>query len=357
MNNYDKQKRILEILKIFLTTRLVLIILMVLSNIILQSSHNLYKNVFELFDNEHYLSIAKNGYLFNMQFAFFPLTPFLIRVFSKIGFIIINQIFTILTGYLLYLLSKDVFKEKDTLFATVLWFISPISIFTCMFYSETLFVFLTLLAYYLYKNQKHYLLLGITLGLSVLTRSLGSMLFFTIFIFMFINMLKKKEKIKNIIMAYIPATIISCLYPIYLYIKTGNLFYFVDVQYKFWARKTTSIITIFFDSLKLLLKSPNVLYILNFVLTFAIIFSILYLIYKNRNKTIYYDMFLYALLTIISICSTIRFSSDATTSFYRYIYACFPIYFILPHRKWIKNAHIILTACITAIFLLGIYFF
>ena len=158
-------------------------------------------------------------------------------------------------------------------------------------------------------------------------------------------------------MAYIPATIISCLYPIYLYIKTGNLFYFVDVQYKFWGRKNTSIITIFFDSLKLLLKSPNVLYILNFVLTFAIIFSILYLIYKNRNKTIYYDMFLYALLTIISICSTIRFSSDATTSFYRYIYACFPIYFILPHRKWIKNVHIILTACITAIFLLGIYFF
>ena len=314
MNNSYKSNKFWNILKIFLCTRLILILLMIIANYLLPHTTTLYNSVFGLFDNEHYLNIAKYGYLHNMEFAFFPLTPLLIRVLSKWGFIIINHIITFATGYLLYLLSKNIFKKEDTLFPTILWFISPISIFTCMFYSEGLFVFLTVLAYYLYKTKKNYLLLGITLGLSVLTRSLGSMLFFTIFIFMLISVFKKKEKFKNIIITYVPATIISCLYPIYLYTKTGNLFYFVDVQFEFWLRKKTTIVTIFFDSLKALLKNPNILFVINFGLTFAIIGLIIYLIWKNRKNNTYYDLILYTTLTIISICSTIRTTADATTS-------------------------------------------
>lgn len=354
MNNINDIK---VILKKYIKTRLLLIILIITASIILPYTDNIYNTVFELFDNEHYLNIAKNGYQHNYEYAFFPLTAIIIKFFGKIGFIIINQLCVIASGYLLYLLSKNTFKTKNHYFATTLWFISPIAIFTCMFYSEALFIFLTLLAYYLYKNQKHYFSLGIVLGLSVLTRNLGSMLFFTIFIFMFIKMLRKKEKFRNILITYIPATIISCLYPIYLYLKTNNPLYFIDVQFDYWWRVNTNIFKIMFDSFKLLLSNPNIFFVFNFLLTFALIGYIIYLIFKGKKQKNYYDMYLYMLLTIISICSTIRGNPDATASFYRYIYGCFPIYFLIPHKKWCYNTQIFLSTCITIIFLAGIYFY
>lgn len=357
MGQADKRKTIKNILMIYLNTRLVILILMILANSILPSTSVLYDNVFELYDNEHYLSIAENGYIHKYQYAFFPLTSMLVKLLSKPGFLIANQLFVIITGFLLYSLSTKNFKLQNPLFVTALWFISPISVFTCMFYSEALFVFLTVLAYYLYKNQKHYLLLGTTLGLSVMARNLGSVLFFTIFIFMLIDAIRGKEKIKNIIMSYVPATIISCIYPIYLYIKTGDLLYFATVQFEFWNRKITSCFTIVFDSIKLLLNDFNILYCFNFVLTFIIISVTIYLIIKNRKNKNYYDMYLYMLLTIIAICSSIRDVSDATTSFYRYLYGCFPIYFIMPHTKLSKYLHNIFFILITVTFLMGIYFF
>lgn len=357
MNNTNNKIAIKKVLNIYIKTRLVLILLMILASFILPKINTLYDNIFELFDNEHYLTIAKNGYQFNYQYAFFPLTSILIKYLGKIGFILINQLCTIASGYLLYLISKNIFNHKAPYFASVLWFISPISLFTCMFYSESLFIFLTLISYYLYKNKKYYFTLGITLGLSVLTRNLGSMLFFTIFIFMFIDWLKKKEKFKNIIITFIPASIISCLYPIYLYIKTNNIFYFINVQFDYWGRIKTNIFTILFDSIKLLFKNPHILYIFNFILTFALIGLVVYFIVKNIKNKNYYDIYLYMILTIITICSSIRGTADATTSFYRYLYGCFPIYFILPQKKECITTHILLSTFISIIFLLGIYFF
>lgn len=341
-----------KILLLYIKTRLVLLIIMTLLSFIFPSI-----NALRLFDNEHYLNIAKNGYVFDYQYAFFPLTALLIKYLGKAGFIIINQICVIASGYLLYLLSKKVFNQKALYFPSTLWFLSPISVFTCLFYSEALFVFLTLMAYYLYKNKKHYLILGITLGLSVMTRNLGSMLFFTIFIFMFVNMLRKGERFKNILITYIPATIISCIYPIYLYLKTGNALYFVDVQFDYWARINTNIFTIIFYSFNLLLKNPHILYVFNFILTFSLIGYIVYLLIQNRKNRKYYDIYLYMILTIIAVCSTIRSTADATTSFYRYLYGCFPIYFIIPEKDWCTITHILLTLFISIIFLLGIYFF
>ncbi len=227
MKKMKKDKKIMkDIFKFYLITRIFLVILMIIANKLLPNLNTQYSNVLGLFDNEHYLSIAMNGYNNDFLYAFFPLTPLLIRYLGKIGAIIVNQLCVLLSGYLFYLLSKEYYNDKKPLFSSILWFLSPVSIFTCMFYSESLFIFLTLFAFYIYKKKKNYLFLGIILGLSVLARSLGSMLFFSIFICMFINFIKKKEKFKNILITFIPATIISCLYPLYLYVQTGNPLYF-----------------------------------------------------------------------------------------------------------------------------------
>ena len=156
----DNKEVFIKLLKIFIITRIVLIIFLILSEYFLSNLNvSLYKHVFDLFDNEHYLNIAKNGYTYMHELAFFPLTPLLIRCLGKFGFLLLNQFCVLLSGFLFYLISNNVYQRDDNCWVSILYFISPISIFTCMFYSEAIFVFLTILAFYLYKIKKKYLLL------------------------------------------------------------------------------------------------------------------------------------------------------------------------------------------------------
>jgi len=331
--------------------------MMIIFNFILPNGNSIYSSIFGIFDNEHYLNIAFNGYKNNYEYAFFPLTPLLIRYLGKWGYLIFNQLLVVLSTYLLYLINKSIFKEKDSKFLLVLFLISPISVFTCMFYTESLFLFLTIFSFYLYRSKKNYLILGIMLGLSVMTRSLGSMLFFSIFICMFINMIKGNEKFKNILITFIPATVISCLYPIYLYIKTGDFLYFTEVQFLYWSRTNTNILMVLIDSFKYLANDINYFYVLNYILTAFLLIYIIFFIIKNIREKRFYDLFLYMILSLIAICSTIRNTGDAVTSYYRYIFGCFPIYFmILPKKKNIMIM-LFLTTFISVIFLMGVYFY
>lgn len=358
MMKIKKDKQIFfKIWKLYLITRIILVVMMLICNKILPSSLGQYMNVMSLFDNEHYLNIAENGYLTDNLYAFFPLVPLLIRHLGRIGFLVINQLWVFLSGYLFYLLSKEYYNDKHPLFSSILWFLSPISIFTCMFYSEGLFVFLTLLAFYIYKKKKNYLFLGIVLGLAVLTRSLGSMLFFSIFIFMFIDFIKKREKFKNILITFIPASIISLLYPIFLYVKTGDFLYFSSVQFLHWNRVSTNIFMIVYDAIKALINDFRAFYLINTILTILLFGYVIYLVIENRKEKKYYDMFLYLIFSILIICSTIRANGDAMASFYRYLYGCFPIYFLLPKNEKIIVLNIFLTAFITSVFLMGYYFY
>lgn len=355
----ESNKEVLKkILKMFLITRGVLVIFLIVSEIFLSNFDiSIYKHAFDLYDNEHYLNIANRGYMYMHEFAFFPLTPLLIRYLGKIGFLLLNQVCVFLSGYILYLISKNIYQKDDYYWVTLLYFISPISVFTCMYYSEALFVFLTILAFYLYTTKKKYFTLGIILGLSVLNRSLGSMLFFTIFIFMFFNFIKKKEKFSNILITYIPATIISCLYPIYLYIKTGDFLYFMTVQYEYWWRVSTNIFIILFDAFKFTFKAPGFSNVLDYFVVFGLIFYIFIYIFKHRKEKKYYEIFLYIIFSIIAICSTIRHNSFAIASFYRYLFGCFPIYFMFKKNYITFSLMLLYTFLVTIIFLLGIYFF
>lgn len=347
-----------KILKMFLVTRIILIIFLVLSEVLLSNTDiSKYKHVLDLFDNEHYLNIANNGYTSLHELAFFPLTPFLIRYLGKIGFLILNQVCVFFSGYIFYLIAKRIYRQEDYYWPSFLYFISPISVFTCMFYSEALFVFLTLFSFYLYKTKRNYFVLGIVLGLSVLNRSLGSMLFFTIFIFMFVDFIKKREKFKNILICYIPATIISCLYPIYLYLKTGDFLYFMTVQYEYWWRVSTNIFTILFDVFKLTFSNPSFMHVLDYFVVFGLILYIFYYILKHIKEKKYYEIFLYIVFSIVVICSTIRNNGYAIASFYRYLFGCFPIYFIFKKNYRTFSLMLMYTFFVTIMFLSGLYFF
>lgn len=354
-NKVDKPLK--KIFKIYVITRIILVIFMLFGEFMLSSKSIEYHHIFELFDNEHYLNIANNGYTYMHELAFFPLTPLLIRYLGKIGFIILNQVCVFLSGYILYLISDKILKKEDSYFATLMFLISPISVFTCLFYSEAIFIFLTLLSYYLYKTKKHYLLLGIILGLSVATRAVASMLFFSMFIFMFIDVIKKRVSFKNLLITYIPATVISVIYPIYLYIKTNNLFYFVTVQYEYWSRVSTNIFTILIEVFKPIFSSKVVYHYVDYIFLFGVFIYIIVNIIKNKKDVKYYDLYLYIILSLISVCSTRRQGADALASFYRYVYACFPIYLIGRKNYIVFLLTVTLSVFISIIFLSGIYFY
>lgn len=357
-NNEKMVENFKYIFKIFLISRIVLLVFMLFFNFLLSNDiSNQYTSVLSLYDNEHYLNIARDGYTFEKQYAFFPLTPLLIRYLGKFVFLLLNQLCVLLSGYLLYLISDKIFKKEEPYWPSILFFISPISIFTCMFYSEALFIFLTILSFYLYKTKKNYLILGFALGLSVMTRSFGSILFFTIFIFMFIDMIKKREKFKNILITYIPATIISCLYPIFLYIETGNFLYFIETQFIHWGRINTNIFTILFDAANIILKKIHFLFIFDYILVFFLIGYAFYIIVKKRKEKKYYEIFLYIILSFIAICSTIRGINNPLASFYRYIFGCFPIYFMIKKNDSVLLLIIFFSCYMTFLFLMGIHFY
>lgn len=347
-----------KLFKYYLISRIVLFVILVFAEVILSNTdESIYNDVMTVYDNIHYLNIAKNGYEFEYLYAFFPLTPLLIRYLGKVGFILLNQVLVFGASYLLYIMAKDIFKKENPFYPSLLFLISPVAVFTCMFYSEALFIFLTILAYYLYKSKKSYLGLGIVLGLSVCTRSLGSMLFFALFIFMFIDFIKKREKFKNILITYIPATIISCLYPAFLYFKMGNPLYFVDVQFEYWAKISTNIFMVFIDAGRIIFNEFYLINLLDYILVLGLFIFVFIYIIKHRKDKDYWELFMYFVLTLVAISSTIKKDPATIASYYRYIFCCFPLYFMIKQNDFNTILIMAISGFVSVLFLLGVHFF
>lgn len=304
----------------------------------------------KLFDIEHYFNIAQNGYTQYYEFAFFPVVPLIMKFFNIfnipiLGMVILNNILCLLSTYLIYNILTDIYKvNKNTVMIVCkLWLFSPIRVFTFVPYTESLFIFLSLISFYLYKKRKSPLLLGIVMGLSVATRSMGSIIFFVLFGFLFIEMIRdkskeeKKAKFKYIIITYIPATIISCLYPIYLQYMTGSWRYFIDVQYEHWGRVKGNIIKALAFDINRLMESTNLEVIIMILLTFISLFVAIMLIVLSitKNKFEKLDLILILAISILTMFSTYRDIgiSAGTTSFFRYIYGLIPMYLLIDNES------------------------
>lgn len=313
----------------------------------------------KLFDCETYINIANNGYTQKMQYAFFPLIPLIIRYLSPIGLLIINNICSLLSTFLFYIISKKYLQIKNPLITSLLWIWSPITIFTMIYYTESIFVFLTIFAYFCYKEKK-YLLSGICIGLSVCSRSTGSILFFALFIGFCIQLYQHKNKISNLFKMYIPATIISCLYPIYLQIKLNNWKFFVDIQYEYWEKEKCNLISLFFkwDYIKnATYPFMRPIYLFDYIMSLVLIVLIIALIiYKIKDEK-YFDIILYMGLTILMITSTCKNLNCPTVSYYRYLFGCYALIFLLPQKKYIVNIFKAISIIISCVLLCNIWFF
>lgn len=303
--------------------------------------------ILNVFDSFHYRYIAENGYEYELHTAFFPVIPILIRILGVYGVIVLNQIFHFSSLILLYKIFTC--DESKKWLIILLYALSPMTAYSILPYTESLFMFLTLLTFYMFTKRKINLYLGIILGLCVATRNTGSMLFFAIFIACCYLWYKHEIKFKQIVLTYAPATIISCIYPAYLQIKFGNWKIFMDCQMTYWNRIKSNIFDIIKCQLTVILN-PNkyyneciseikILFQLNEIITIImgisiIILGVISLMESSKqtkiNKANNIVCFLFMLLCMFCFTLTIRnpqtLPHAPTASFYRYYLGLYPIW-------------------------------
>jgi len=155
------------------------------------------------FDGEHYLSIAIYGYK-DLQLAFFPAYPFLMNIVSRLigsgityylwsGIILSNALF-LGSLILFWKVIKLDYSEKIAKLSVILLLVFPTSFYFGSVYTESLFLFVSLLTYYLYRKDK-YLAAGLVGIVMTLTRLYGIF----VIVMILVDLLNKKTNIAKII--------------------------------------------------------------------------------------------------------------------------------------------------------------
>ena len=191
-----------------------------------------------------FLNLLKYGeytFVLNSPEAYFgrvPVFPF----FWGLNYLIVGEQFVyqsvtfshlileLLSIYLIYKTSINLFKEKKhALISAFLYSIYPfIVVWITISYTEVLSSFLAILSAYIFsienKEKKHYILLGIVLGLLVLTREFLGILLPIYVLIIFI--LKTPQRIKNILLLSFGFLVIYSSWPLRNYLNHDRVVFF-----------------------------------------------------------------------------------------------------------------------------------
>lgn len=345
----SKQKKVLiEILIILIITRVLILVVGYLSNLVFIGEIKLlnYQSVLDLFfrwDSYWYIEIVEYGYSYFpgelSSVAFFPLYPLLVKIFSflfgnpkLVGFIISNAALFLACFYL-YKLANLEFRNKSIAMKAVFFMlIAPVSFFFSIAYTEGLFLFLAISCFY-YIRKKQWLTASILGFFLSLTRSVGFIIFFPMLMeyldLDFYNFKIRKEKIKKDILylLLVPAGLLS--YMAYLYVKFGNPFVFYTVQATgSWLRKFTSV----FFTLHTIIYCPF-LYAMIFAGSIVLTVLLITYLYFSEARLSYT---IYSLLLLGAYLST-----GNLASIQRFVGVIFPLYISLAlianKNKYLRN--------------------
>lgn len=312
------------------------------------------------YDGQYYISIAKNGYFSQERYAFFPLYPLLIRLIKYIGIpynyggIIISNISTFLILYVIRKLIKD--NNKLNSYYLIFLF-SPLLPFTTMCYTESIYILMSLLAFYYYKKED-YFLSAIFTGLTFLTRNSGIILWGAIGIDMLYSYFKKKDiKFISIIIFGLTSLMIGMIYPIYLYLKTGDFLYFYSTQSLYWSKKSGYLIFTFLADIKVLINhfslSDFVFFLENWFIFGIAIYVGIKVIKKDLLSSVYILVSLFAFTLVYR--DPLVWQSLPSISLFRYVLSLFPLFIYLPDIFDKKKTYYYIWFFITFINILAVY--
>lgn len=211
------------------------------------------------FDGVHYLRIAQDGYAAQYSQAFFPLYPFLIRLFNflpKGGLdlniytdpsyfytgMLLSVAFFVSALYFLFKLWNQEYNSRVANIAILLLLSFPTAFYFGAVYSESLFLLLAALVFWFVRKDK-FLLAGVFAALASATKIQGALLFIFLALELWGKYFKRGENFGKMSWSDILGVIISPLgllaYMLYLRQSVGDPFYFLASQPAFGAQRSS----------------------------------------------------------------------------------------------------------------------
>ncbi|OGM08586.1 hypothetical protein A2159_03040 [Candidatus Woesebacteria bacterium RBG_13_34_9] len=200
------------------------------------------------FDGEHYLSIARDGYM-PLTYFYFPLYPLFVRLVANIlggtfriyaitGLVISHIAFFIGIIGLIKLTRLD-YSIKITKQLIILLLLFPTSFYFISYYTEGLFFALVIWAFY-FARKNIWVLAGILGGLSSATRVLGIALFPALIAEYFIA--KRSLRIGRDFINLLLIPIGLLIYMLFLKIRTGDALEFFNNVGIFGQQRSANLI-------------------------------------------------------------------------------------------------------------------
>jgi Gpi18-like mannosyltransferase len=185
------------------------------------------------FDGEHYLSISQIGYR-GLEQAFFPVYPHLMRFLaapfgntftaSVVTGLFISNVSFVFALYFLYKLLRLDFSHYLSLLTILVLITFPTSFYFGAVYSESLFLLLTILSFYLARKD-HWLLASIVGAVASATRIFGLLLLGALLL----EALQKRTRLRKYFwIIFIPVGL--ALYILYQWMSTGDPLAFYNLQ-------------------------------------------------------------------------------------------------------------------------------
>jgi hypothetical protein len=281
-----------------------------------------YTHVYLGWDSFWYTRIAESGYQSLSQFAFFPLYPLIIRAFYLVTHDIVLSaglpayIFGIGFAPLFQVVAEQYMDRQSAIRCTLIAVFFPVVfVFTSIAYSESIFLFLSLLFWIEYKSMR----VGrasLVWAIASLTRTFGILLGIPL-----VLELVKKRQVKSSLYLAIPAfSILAWLY--YGFVSTGNWLAFRQAQVSSWSQAdwfSTSVLPFFAGRFSTF--QP---------LSFFMIVIVGFLVYLTFQE----DWRL-GVLSLVMYASIILFAGPPELSYLRYFSFVFPIWLLAGRvRSW-----------------------
>lgn len=296
------------------------------------------------FDGVHYLGIAKEAYAAQYTQAFFPLYPILIKSVSFLTFgnllvsaLLVSNISFLVSLLIFYKLIAQVHDEKIAFWSILFLLSFPTSFFFGAVYSESIFFFFTVSAFYLAQKEKIWQASALG-ALASLTRLFG--------IFLAPALFFKKRLKSQIPLLFVPSGLIA--YMIFLKVRFNNPFYFLTSQQIFGQERLSNGIIllpqVLFRYFKILISTHGLpLASATFELISTLwVLSALILAFKKVKL----EWLIFSFLVIVTPTLT-----GTLASMPRYILIAFPIYLVPAFVKSskVKIVFIVLSTAVLAI--------
>lgn len=219
--------------------------------------HILYN--FTKWDAYHYINIADHWYVSEDKYflnpdlysdseyvllAFYPLYPIIVKLFSyiagdiAISAYVVSNIFFTLSITALYKLVKIDYSRQTAITASLLLIFSPYGFFFSLAFTESLFIFLTIMFFIMLKKEK-FVYAGIFGLLSALTKNFGLLLIVPYGVWLITLSCKKHFGFWEFTKKLLPSFFILTGFGIYLCINksvSGEWFKFMTYQSEHWSQ-------------------------------------------------------------------------------------------------------------------------